>query len=101
MSCFVGASALFLFSPYVMYAIDYFKMDPEEFAAYSDQIYKRNVNRARFGEGLAMPFYTFDLFSKETIRKEKEFHEKRAAEITAEVEKRAEKRRRAQEAQED
>ncbi|KFD57605.1 hypothetical protein M514_01708, partial [Trichuris suis] len=101
MGCIVGACCLFLFSPYIMHTLNALKMTKEEYNAYREGIYQRNVNRGRFGEGLVLPFYTFDLFSKETIKKEKELHEQRVLQLKAEAEKRAERKKRAKESQED
>ncbi|CDW53066.1 hypothetical protein TTRE_0000132901 [Trichuris trichiura] len=97
LGCIVGASSLFLFSPYIGHTLKAFTMSKEEYNAYREQIYQRNVNRGRYGEGLSILSYTFDLFSKETIEKEKEMHERMFRQYREE----AEKKRRAKEAQKD
>ncbi|KRZ02485.1 hypothetical protein T11_15275 [Trichinella zimbabwensis] len=82
---FVTASTLFLFSPYLYHVYQYLTMDPEEYKEYYDAAYKRNILRARYGEGMNFFWFTFNLQSAERIEEQKTSFKKRMEKRQASV----------------
>ncbi|KRY55034.1 Autophagy-related protein 2 -like protein A [Trichinella britovi] len=68
---FVSAGTLFLFSPFLYHLYQYLTMDAEEYKEYYDAVYKRNILRARYGEGMNFLWFTFNLQSAERIEEQK------------------------------
>ncbi|XP_003369033.1 conserved hypothetical protein [Trichinella spiralis] len=57
--------------PFLYHLYQYLTMDAEEYKEYYDAVYKRNILRARYGEGMNFLWFTFNLQSAERIEEQK------------------------------
>ncbi|VDO97399.1 unnamed protein product [Soboliphyme baturini] len=74
----VGGTAVLYMIPSLKGYYYYFTLSKEDYENYYERESLKSMNRARFGEGLIIPFFdsTFNLFSREVVEKKKKELEK-------------------------